>query len=280
MAGAKNAYWDDFLETAAIKYDLGQGQFCYILKPYERLEGKTINNGLDTELEMRLGVAKGSELYTYVSALGDYLNVVSELKYEIVKKQLLTVTGMGRVFYVRGDFVTPSAKLMLDVSPLKNLTLSTIAQLYIYENGNIAKGLDSGLNFDITPRDSFRTKFKLFFIELDQLMFDFRMAYRHQINDQTAYIAYTYFDANNVHLENILEYSPIPQLKISGNLIINTGEFQNDYDQNKIVNTLRNRINLKVDGQISEGLSATIEYSKEADDNGYSYLKTSLNFKL
>lgn len=279
IALAKNPYWDDFLETASLKYDYGHGQFTYLVKTLEYDQDAFIKNGLDTELEIRLGVLKNTELYTYALSADEYLNIVTELKYEFLHNKYLTATGMGRLFYVRKDFTTPSAKLMLDFNILPTLQATSILQLYFYTNGNIAKGLDSSVNFQLTPKDTFRSKFKLFFIE-SQMMFDFRMAYQHTINQQAAYIAYTYFDANNVHLENVLEYTPIPQLKISGNLIINTGEMQNDYDTGELKNNLRNWINMKVEGKISPEVSTIIEYMKEADPKGYSYIKASVNFKI
>jgi hypothetical protein len=278
---ADTDYWTTFMQVAATNYEFGHGDLELNLMPFEYDQNAPVTNGLDSEFVMDFGIYKNLELYGYVMHFTGYTNLISELKYQFYQTPRFNGAVMARVFTVYKDFTTPSLKLMWDTKLTDNLSLHNAFQLYFYESGVIGKHLDTAVKYIINDKHAIQTRFKIFFVEsLKKSMFDFRIAYRYTLNRKTNYYCYTYFDLQNVHIENIVEFTPIPPLKLITGLIINTDEWRNNYDTNEIVTDARHWAFVKTEYSLNKTWTFSGEYRKEAAADGYSYFKVGLDLKI
>lgn len=281
VSAADKDYWEDFIQTAEPTYEPWDGTISFEVIPMEwdQLEG--VDNGLDTELHVDLGLFKNMSFYGYMYSHRDYLNVVGELKHRFLTLNKWQFAWLLRGYYLKGEFITPSVKLLSDTRLNQAMTLHNHVQLYFYENGVIGKHLDSGLDYDLNAKHHFKTRLKIFFVDSPlKSMYDFRITYNYVINEQTNYYLYTYFDQENVHLENVVEFKPIEPLTLTCNLVVNTGEWQNNYEAKKIVNDLRHWASIRAEYDLSEAWQLAAEYKKEAARDGYSYVKVGVNLSI
>lgn len=280
-SAADNDYWEGFFQTADFPYANGHGKLEVDLKPGEWDQGARVDNGLDTELRGQVTFLRNLGLKAHVLSYRDYLKLVGELQLRLIRTPVWSVAAMGRMYTIYNDFSTPSIRFMADTRVNEQLTLHNGVQLYFYDFGTdvIGKHFDVGFDYEWDRNHAFKGRCKLFFTEWKEKMLDVRLAYRYTVNPQTRYYVYMYFDPDNVHMENVIEFTPIQPLQLTANLVVNSGEWKNDYESNE-VNLIRHWASLKAEYSLTRSLILSGEYKKEATLGGYSFFKIGLDWKL
>ena len=217
-------YWDNFMDTAGIEFELNQSEIEFYTKLIEENGGESLSNGLDTELGFFYGIMKDTEVHGYLYSAENYTNIIGELKRKFFEKDGWELSLVGRFFYIQDSFTTPSIKFLSDKILNDDLILHNNLQLFLYEDGLLGKRFESGISYLIDPKNYIKARFKSFFInDITESFIDLRVAYKHIINDQTKYIFFSFYEKDNLHLENIIEYNPIPMIKLAADMVINTG---------------------------------------------------------
>lgn len=261
-------YWEQFMETTDIQYEIFESEIRYFSKLAEWNGEQAVKNGMDSEIVFHFGVGQGAEVHGYFYSVDAYQNAIGELKKRIIAEKKFQLSGLARVYHVKNEYTTNSVKLLSDWEWNPNLILHNNVQLLVYNSGVTGKRLENGITYHVNPRHSFRARFKTFFVnDLKLSQLDFRLAYRMEINDQTTYVLYGYFDKNNTHLENIVEFLPVPSLKLTVNTVVNTGEEVN-------------WIQVKAEKAFGEKYRILGDYKKEAMEEGYSYFRMGVSFNL
>lgn len=280
-SAADNDYWEGFFQRADFQMPNGHGKLELDLKPGEWDQGASVHNGLDTEFKGQVTLFNHLGLWGNVISYRDYLKMVGELQFRFIQTPTWSVAAMGRMYSIYKDFSTPSVRLLADTRLNEKMTLHNGIQLYFYDfdTNVIGKHFDTGLHYEMDQHHAFKARFKLFFTEWKDKIVDVRFAYRYTVNPQTRYYLYMYFDPDNVHMENVVEFTPIQPLKLTANLVVNTGEWKNDYESDE-VNFVRHWASLKAEYSLTRSLVLSGEYKKEAALDGYSYLKIGLDWNL
>lgn len=266
---AEEYYWEDFMETAVIQYDQSESELEFFTKVMERNAGVAVDEGLNTELDFYFGIMKNTQIHTYLNNQGDFTNLVTEVKRYFTDFKGWTISGLGRLFYLKDQFTTPSVKVLASKAFNDKLAMHNSFQLYFWESGLIGKRLDNGLTYNINDRNFIKMRLKTSFDDaISEATFDFRVAFKTIVNHQTNLIMYGYFEKDNFHLENIVEFKPVLPLKLSINTIINTGG-------NEI-----NWVVVKGKYTLSDQWTLESEYQKELLEDGYRCLKTGFIFRI
>ncbi|AZR72909.1 hypothetical protein BBF96_05595 [Anoxybacter fermentans] len=264
-------YWEDFMDTAEIKYDLKHGKLEFYTKILEYDSGKKVDNGSDTEFYFNYGILRNSELYYYSSSQENYK--IFQLKQRVINRETFALSGMVGFYFIQDDLIVPSIKLLSDKILNKKLTLHNNFQLYFYQEGIIIKRLESGFTYNMNSKHSFKGHLGTFFIDdLNNIRFNLKVAYKNVINEQTNYILYGYYekdkDMDNLHLENIVEFKPVNTVKLTSNIIINTDDSYNNW------------IIIRGEKKLFRRFTISCEYKKEAEKDGNNYFMTGLSFML
>lgn len=280
-SAADNDYWEGFFQTADFPYANGHGRLELDLKPGEWDQGAPVQNGLDTEFRGQMTLLNHVGIWGNVLSYRDYLKMVGELQVRFIQTPAWSAAMMGRIYTIHKDFSTPSFRLMADTRLSDQLTLHNGMQFYFYDFSTdvIGKHFDTGFVYELNRQHAFKGRFKFFFTDWKEKMLDVRLAYRYTINPQTQYYVYMYFDPDNVHMENIITFKPIQPLKLTANLVVNTGEWKNDYEEDRF-SSVRHWVSLKAEYNLTKALVVSGEYKKEAALDGYNYLKVGLDWNL
>lgn len=262
-------YWEHFMETTEILYEKNESEIRYFTKLMEWNGEQAVKNGLDTEFVFHFGAGHGTEVHGYFYSMQDYMNAIGEFKKRIIAEKKFQVSGLARIYHVKDEYTTNSVKILTDWEWNPNLILHNNFQLLVYNSGVTGKRFENGITYHLNPKHSLRARFKTFFVDSPQeSQIDFRMAYRMKINDQTTYILYGYLDKTNTHLENVVEFLPVPSLKLTVNTVLNTGKEEINW------------IQVKVEKMFGEKYRILTDYKKEAVEEGYSYLRMGISFSL
>ena len=262
-------YWDDFMEPAFIQYDLSESKLQFFTKIMEHDAGLVVEQGINTELDFYFGIMKDTQLHSYFNSQGSYTNLVTEVKHRFAEIYGWTISGLGRLFYLKDQFTTPSVRVFASKELNESLTLHNSFQLLFWSSGLVGKRMDNGLIYQIDERNFVQARLKTSFdYAISDVNFDFRFAYKNIVNQQTNLIIYGYYEQDNFHLENIVEFKPVSPLKLSINTIINTG----GDEVNWVV--VKGKYNL------SEQWTVKTEYYKELLEDGYRCWKMGFIFQI
>ncbi len=262
-------YWNDFMDTADIGHDYREVELEFFTKIMEQNAGQTVNNGMNTELDFYFGIFKNAELHSYLYSEDNYTNIVGEYEHRIIDGSSFDVSFKGRLFYLEDQFTTPSIKVLTNKSFGDNLVFYNNLQIYIWNSGLIGKRIENGVSYTINPQNIVQARLKTFFdTDITEGTFDFRMAYKNIINEQTNLILYGYYETDNVHLESIVQFWPIDPLAIEVNAIINTREAES------------NLVVIRGEYSFNDNWMIESEFRKELVQDGYRYVKSGFTFNL
>lgn len=266
---AEEYYWDDFMETAFIQYDLSESELKFFTKIMERNAGVVVEDGINTELDFYFGLMKDTQFHSYFHSQGSFTNLVTEVKHRFAEVHGWTISGLGRLFYLKDQFTTPSVRVLASKALNESLTLHNSFQLFFWSSGLVGKRIDNGLTYKINERNFVKMRLKTSFdYAFSEANFDFRLAYKNIVNQQTNLIMYGYYEQDNFHLENIVEFKPIAPLKLTINTIINTGEDEVNW------------VVVKGRYHLNEQWTVSTEYQKELLGDGYRCWKTGFIFQI
>ena len=108
--------------------------------------------------------------------------------------------------------------------------------------------------------------------DFSDVRYNLKVAYKYKVNDELDYYNYSYYQKRgteeNIHIENIVEFRPSSNFNIKSNITVNTNKKRNNW------------IGLSGEKQLFNNMRLLLEYKKETDEKGASYLKAGLSYSL
>ncbi len=295
ITGAED--YEDMLYTADIENAVGYGEGQYdIIKVLAYQDSNKLENVLKHNFEFEYGLYENGEIYGsyYSYPDADITRYDLNVKHKFLEKNEWVVSGVFSYYYDKGynNYKTPSAEVLTNKRLNSRLVLHNNLRLYFYKNDDIGKSITNGLTYLLNENNTL--KVKLYSHTKDKIS-DFKyhnleLAIQSIIDEKTTYTGYVYTrfnDSDNddaVKFSNTIEHQLRPDIKLTADLYINTGDKDNEIYgmvEKELDNDITlsgeyftelggdvQRLSAKVQKDFNNGFNVFGQYNNDLDD-GY-----------
>ena len=268
VSAEKTRYWDAVLDTAQIEYTPHHGEMSYYIQPYEYDNGASVNDGLENTLLFGYGIAPKTEIKAELDLSRGYAGLFASLQHQLVNKNGFAFALRGQMGYDNFAGAIPGVTLLFDSNVGRQLQFNNDLTMSILNNGNLYFFVENGLYYHISPKSGLKVKLNSAFASLANMNQSLTVAYRVIFADNLNYTL-NYgkdFNSRNHKFENVFEYKPARDLKLTGDLAINTAD--------------SNWLLLRADKALNSNFSVIGEFEKELEINGLSTINVGVNYKF
>lgn len=262
--------FDGLIDTADIEYSEGEGEGSYRLNVLDFNDGKTIDNGLEHYLEGKYGLSNEAVLYGHASIQDGENSYLFNLKYNFYNQDKWLLSAKGGYSFWKNEYTEnnyPYLVLLSNYTVNSNLTLHNNFKLDFDNNTN--KSVYNGITYNIDESKKLRALVSSYnFDKMSDLSFNIKLALENKISDELLYTAIIdkNVDHSNISFRNNLEYQVWPDLKLIGDLELNT--------ENKFKN-----LNAKAVKDIDNVYSVFADFNRGWDDH-FSWSKVGLGIEF